>query len=128
MNCQHYCNAADPPPRLPSCSTSVPTDPASPIPHKQRIPFYVIGNEAGFFPSVVKKTAILIGPAERYDIIIDFSHVPAGEKFVYMLNEGPETPYDGMNNGEALTIHTTQVIQLTIHNLSLAVVLQYIAG
>jgi spore coat protein A len=46
------------------------------------MPFYVIGNEGGFFPSVVgpiTNTGVLMGPAERYDIILDFSAVPAGE-------------------------------------------------
>lgn len=44
--------------------------------------FYAIGNEGGFFPSVVgpfTDTGVLMGPAERYDLIIDFSGIPAGE-------------------------------------------------
>jgi hypothetical protein len=43
------------------------------------LPFNVIGNEAGFFPSVVANVMeVLLGPAERYDIIFDFSTLPAG--------------------------------------------------
>ncbi|KAF6257813.1 hypothetical protein COO60DRAFT_1460964 [Scenedesmus sp. NREL 46B-D3] len=52
------------------------------------IPFYVIGNEGGFFPSAVEATQVVMGDAERYDIIIDFSGVAAGSS-VYMLNKGP---------------------------------------
>lgn len=83
-------------------------DPALPLHVSQRIPFHVIGNEAGFFPSVVTTTQVLMGPAERYDIIIDFSDFYIGDQ-IFMYNEGPEVPYDGMNNAELLNIHTVQV-------------------
>jgi hypothetical protein len=43
------------------------------------IPFHVVGNEGGFFPSAVETSQVLLGPAERYDIVIDFSTLPAGE-------------------------------------------------
>lgn len=44
------------------------------------LPFWVVGNEAGFFPSLVGPvTQVLLGPAERYDVIFDFSTVPGSE-------------------------------------------------
>jgi FtsP/CotA-like multicopper oxidase with cupredoxin domain len=45
------------------------------------LPFWVIGNEGGFFPSLVGPvTQVLMGPAERYDIIFDFWNVPMGKR------------------------------------------------
>lgn len=90
------------------CSTAQPTP--DQIIVGQRLNFYVIGNEAGFFPSIVGPVqSLLLGPAERYDVIIDFSQLPSSESTIYMLNEGPEVPYNGSNNGELLTAHTAQV-------------------
>jgi hypothetical protein len=43
------------------------------------VPFHVVGNEGGSFPSAVETSQVLLGPAERYDIVIDFSTLPAGE-------------------------------------------------
>ena len=42
-----------------------------PVPNK--IPFWVIGNEAGFLTTPQERKTILMGPAERYDIIFDFT-------------------------------------------------------
>lgn len=90
-------------------STSLPGDAAAPVPEAQRIPFNVIGNEAGFFPSVVAATRLLLGPAERYDLVLDFSQLPADVTAVYLLNEGPEGPFTGANLLEGLTLNTVQV-------------------
>jgi len=41
-----------------------------------QLPFWVIGNEGGFFPNLQPPTITLqMGPAERYDVIIDFSRM-----------------------------------------------------
>jgi spore coat protein A len=77
--------------------------------------FVQIGNEAGFldFPVVLNdppqsceinldpvtgnwisgKYNLLLGPAERADVIIDFSHVPAGSKLI-LYNDAP-SPFPG---------------------------------
>jgi len=57
-----------------------------------------IGNEGGFRSVPVNLTAdngnkILMGPAERADIIVDFTNVPVGS---YVLgNVGPDEPFGG---------------------------------
>jgi spore coat protein A len=57
-----------------------------------------IGNEGGFLAAPVNLTAIngnrlLMGPAERADVIVDFSNVPLGS-FV-LANIGPDEPFGG---------------------------------
>lgn len=57
-----------------------------------------IGNEGGFLNAPVNLTAnhgnqLLMGPAERADVIVDFTNVPEGK---YVLgNAGPDEPYGG---------------------------------
>jgi spore coat protein A len=57
-----------------------------------------VGNEGGFLAAPVSVTAdrgnrVLLGPAERADLIVDFTNVPAGE---YVLtNVGPDEPFGG---------------------------------
>ena len=57
-----------------------------------------IGNEGGFLAAPVNLTAdhhnrLLMGLAERADVIVDFSHVPVGS---YVLgNVGPDEPFGG---------------------------------
>jgi len=58
-----------------------------------------IGAEGGFLPAPVDvNTAlggqILMSPAERADIIVDFTNVPVGTP-VTLLNLGPDEPYGG---------------------------------
>ncbi|MBS1191321.1 MAG: ompC [Rhodocyclaceae bacterium] len=93
------------------------------IPGVQEIPFYQIGAEQGFLPRVVKvktgtavplpgngteptatctpadpsdircQIALLMGPAERADVIVDFTGLPPGTK-VRMINTGPDVPFN----------------------------------
>ncbi|MHB8861346.1 MAG: multicopper oxidase domain-containing protein, partial [Pirellulaceae bacterium] len=56
-----------------------------------------IGNEGGFLPAPVNLTAmgntLLMGLAERADVIVDFTNVPMGD---YVLgNVGPDEPFGG---------------------------------
>jgi FtsP/CotA-like multicopper oxidase with cupredoxin domain len=39
--------------------------------------------------------ALLMGPAERMDVIVDFSRVPAGTAYVQMGNTAPDSPFGG---------------------------------
>jgi FtsP/CotA-like multicopper oxidase with cupredoxin domain len=88
------------------------------------VPFYQIGAEQSLLPNVVKIVtgravalpgngtdpnltpppacatpgscpALATGLAERADVIIDFSNLPAGTKRVRMLNTGPDEPFGG---------------------------------
>ncbi len=58
------------------------------------MPFTVIGTEGGFLPQPVQQTQLLIGPAERFDVIVDFSGVAAGTNII-MQNIGPDSPFGG---------------------------------
>ncbi|WIA31356.1 hypothetical protein OEZ86_002257 [Tetradesmus obliquus] len=79
------------------------------------LPFWVVGNEAGFFPSLVGPvTQVLLGPAERYDVIFDFSTVPGNAGSVYMLNKGPGVPFNGANVGGGTTIHQAQAMRFDV--------------
>lgn len=53
-----------------------------------------IGAEGGFLPAPVQQNALLMSPAERADIIVDFTGLPNGAE-VRMLNLGPDEPYGG---------------------------------
>ena len=73
-----------------------------PLPHSEfrNIPgveVWQIGNEGGFLAAPVNITALdnalLMGLAERADLIVDFTNVPVGN---YVLgNLGPDEPFGG---------------------------------
>ena len=58
------------------------------------LPFWQIGNEGGFLPEPVELPEVLLGPAERADVIVDFTNVPAGTS-IHMLNVAPDEPFGG---------------------------------
>ena len=53
----------------------------------------IIGSEVGFLPAPVGAKAIVMAPAERYDVLVDFSAL-AG-KTAYMQNHPPAKPVSG---------------------------------
>jgi len=62
-----------------------------------------IGNEGGFLRAPVNLTAdhgnlLLLGPAERADLIVDFTNVPVGSQV--LGNVGPDEPFGGGVPGE----------------------------
>jgi spore coat protein A len=64
---------------------------------------WAVGNEGGFLASPVNLTAdnqnqLLMGLAERADVVVDFSKVPTGH-FV-LGNVGPDEPFGGGEPGE----------------------------
>jgi spore coat protein A len=63
------------------------------------VKIWQIGAEGGFLPSPVNVNAvnngqILMSPAERADVIVDFTDVAAGSS-VTLLNLGPDEPFGG---------------------------------
>ena len=80
-----------------------------------------IGNEGGFLAAPINSTAdqrnrLLLGLAERADVIIDFSNVPAGS---YVLgNVGPDEPFGGGTPGEDFEVAdpdtTGQILQFRV--------------
>ncbi len=63
-------------------------------------PFWQIGAEQGFLSEPVQLDQLLMGPAERADVIVDFSNVPVGTQ-VILQNIGPDEPFGGGESGDA---------------------------
>jgi spore coat protein A len=114
------------------------TDPAG---TQKEIPFVQIGAEQGFLPLPVEimtgfatpivkgkkpnrnemvpaaspQQALLMTIAERADVIVDFSDVPAGT-VVTMVNTAPDTPFGGFPDAPADPATTGQVMQFVVNN------------
>ncbi len=58
------------------------------------LPFWQIGAEGGFLPAAVQLDQLLLGLAERADVIVDFTNVPVGTEIV-LLNVAPDEPFGG---------------------------------
>ncbi len=71
------------------------TDPLAERPAMPELAFYQIGSEGGLLPETVMLYQLLIAPAERADVIVDFSSFEAGDE-IYLINEGPDAPFGGL--------------------------------
>lgn len=60
----------------------------------EALPFVQIGGDQGFLPAPLTRTRLLLGPAERADVIVDFSSLAPGTRIV-MENVGPDEPFGG---------------------------------
>ena len=81
-----------------------------------KINFTQIGSEGGFLPRPVVLDQLLIAPAERADVIIDFSQLKPGQK-VILHNFGPDEPFGGLpiSDSEKSDPSTTgQVMQFRV--------------
>ncbi len=58
------------------------------------MPFYQIGADQGFLPETVALNDLLMSPAERADVIVDFTNIPVGTEIV-LQNLGPDEPFGG---------------------------------
>ena len=56
--------------------------------------FWQIGSDGGFLPSPVQLSQLLMSPAERMDVIVDFSVLPPGAE-VILQNLAPDSPFGG---------------------------------
>jgi FtsP/CotA-like multicopper oxidase with cupredoxin domain len=81
------------------------------------LPFWQIGAEGGFLPAPVELDRLLIGPAERADVIVDFTNASVGAEII-LLNLGPDEPFGGgepPGDFDAADPNTTgQVMQLRV--------------
>ena len=102
------------------------------------LPFYQIGGDQGLLPRVVKistgfatelpgngaepaptpaeaaERALLMAPAERADVIVDFSGLTAGTR-VRLVNTAPDSPFGGFNGDPAADPATTgQVMEFVV--------------
>lgn len=102
------------------------------------VPIYQIGGDQGFLPNVVEITtgfqailpgtgvagvptalpapmqALLMAPAERADVIVDFSAFPAGT-VIRMINTAPDAPFGGFPDVPADPSTTGQVMQFVVN-------------
>ncbi|MCI0747215.1 MAG: multicopper oxidase [Verrucomicrobia subdivision 3 bacterium] len=58
------------------------------------LPFWQIGAEGGFLSAPVQLASLLMSPAERADVIVDFTGLPTGTE-VFLTNEAPDEPFGG---------------------------------
>ncbi|MEO8428249.1 MAG: twin-arginine translocation signal domain-containing protein [Verrucomicrobiota bacterium] len=58
------------------------------------MPICQIGADGGFLPTPVSLTQLLVAPAERVDVIIDFTQVRRDTQLL-LLNVGPDEPFGG---------------------------------
>jgi len=81
------------------------------------LPFWQIGTEGGFLPQPLELDELLLAPAERADVIVDFTEVPAGTEIV-LRNLGPDEPFGGGIPGVDFPLPnpatTGQVMQLRV--------------
>jgi bilirubin oxidase len=70
------------------------TDPHAQRPAVPALPLAMIGSEGGFLPAPVARDALLLAPAERADVVVDFAGLPAGAE-LFLINEGPDEPFGG---------------------------------
>jgi bilirubin oxidase len=81
------------------------------------LPFWQIGSDGGFLPAPVRLTQLLIAPAERADVIVDFTHVPVGQEII-LENIGPDEPFGGGEPGVDFPVAnpdtTGQVMQFRV--------------
>jgi len=74
------------------------------------IPFTMIGSEGGFLKSPVTLNSLLFAPAERPDILVNFTGVAAGDKIIMMNNANGPYPDGDPVNPETVG----QIIQFTV--------------
>jgi FtsP/CotA-like multicopper oxidase with cupredoxin domain len=58
--------------------------------------FWQIGAEQGFLPAPVELDYLLMAPAERADVIVDFTNIPVGTEII-LVNDGPDAPFGGIS-------------------------------
>jgi spore coat protein A, manganese oxidase len=64
-------------------------NPTAPRPVPPMLPFWQIGGDGGFLPAPVALPALVSAPAERADVIVDFTGLRPGTA-VHLINEGPD--------------------------------------
>lgn len=83
------------------------------------LPFWQIGAEGGFLAEPVALTELLLAPAERADVIVDFTRLPVGAVLI-LQNLGPDEPFGGGVPGVDFAVAdpgtTGQVMQFRVRH------------
>jgi FtsP/CotA-like multicopper oxidase with cupredoxin domain len=80
------------------------------------VEMWQIGAEGGYLRAPVKLSELLMAPAERADLIVDFSGVKRGAN-VMLLNVGPDEPFGGPPFDAADPASTGLVMQCRVKGL-----------
>ncbi|HMB06504.1 MAG TPA: multicopper oxidase [Isosphaeraceae bacterium] len=76
-------------------------------------PLWKIGSEGGFLRQPARCGQLVIAPAERADVILDFTDAPLNAA-VKLLNVGPDSPFQGLNrDGTLYSSSTDPAMQVT---------------
>jgi spore coat protein A, manganese oxidase len=75
------------------------------------VPFAQIGTDGGFLPDPVPLTRLLLGPAERADLIVDFSGLKG--KTVTLSNNA-QSPYPGWSTLGMLHVPLNELMQFRV--------------
>ncbi|KYF99922.1 bilirubin oxidase [Sorangium cellulosum] len=75
--------------------------------------FWQIGADGGFLPRPAARDTLVLAPAERADVIVDFSHVRTGTEIV-LQNLGPDGPFTGDLSTPSDPETTGQVMQFRV--------------
>jgi bilirubin oxidase len=90
------------------------SDPTAARPVSPSVSFNEIGNDGGLIPGgPVKIDQLLMAPAERNDVIVDFSQFAPGTE-LYLINEGPDEPYGSSDFTPAAMATTGQVMKFVV--------------
>jgi spore coat protein A, manganese oxidase len=85
------------------------------------LPIWQIGSDGGFLPEPVQLSQILLAPAERADVIVDFTSLSQGDT-ILLQNIGPDEPFGGGIPGQDFEVAdpatTGQVMEFRIVNLT----------
>jgi FtsP/CotA-like multicopper oxidase with cupredoxin domain len=99
------------------------TNPTARRPARPALPFWQIGTDGGFLPAPVQLDQLLMGLAERADVIVDFTGMRPGTQ-IFLINEGPDEPFGGgraEREFEAADPATTgQVMRFVVGSLTAA--------
>ena len=61
-------------------------------------PIWQIGADGGFLPDPVELDRLILAPAERADVVVDFTGQPIGSELI-LINLGPDEPFGGGEPG-----------------------------
>ncbi|MED7924353.1 multicopper oxidase [Nonomuraea sp. LP-02] len=94
------------------------TNPMARRPASAALPFWQIGSDGGFLPASVQLGEVLLAPAERADVIVDFTDVRPGTE-LFLINEAPDGPFHGRHAAAPADPATTgQVLKFTVRPLT----------
>jgi FtsP/CotA-like multicopper oxidase with cupredoxin domain len=74
------------------------------------IPFTMIGTEGGWLKAPVTLTSLVFGPAERPDVLVNFTGIPAGHKIIMKNSAAGPFPDGDLPNPDTVG----QIMQFTV--------------